>query len=259
MRLLTGFVLLALYGTSAFCQLKVVTLLRGTVLDQQAGTPVGTEFEVRDLTGRIIQQGRSDARTGTFELILQPGQRYTITFRGYNVLRQTDTIDVPPSKEYTELPQTFRVRLLRQGMELLRLHAFEPGQSVLRPSVYPQLDELKQLLNRNRSLRISVHVAILDTRMLDEPAAASQQSRKKAGRSRGTSLQPVAPPTLLERAQALLNARAEAIRQYLTKGVRDAEERIRIVPEIPPLPIARPLLEAPTVTVFVDQVRELLD
>ncbi|MCS7169212.1 MAG: hypothetical protein NZ949_01160, partial [Candidatus Kapabacteria bacterium] len=75
----------------AHTQLKVVTLLRGTVVDQQTRTPVGTDFELRDLGGKILQQGRSDSRTGTFEAVLQPGRRYIVTFRGYNDLRQSDT------------------------------------------------------------------------------------------------------------------------------------------------------------------------
>lgn len=244
-------------GVSApFAQLKVVTLLRGTVVDQQTGTPVGTEFDIRDAaTGKILQQGRSDSRRGTFEAVLQPGQRYVVTFRGYNVLRQSDTLELPASREYTELAKTFTVRLLRPGMELLRLHAFEPGKAVLRPSASAALDELKQLLNRNRSLRVTVQVSILDTRIL-ESGTSSHPSRRQ--RKRKTTPQE-APPTLLEQAQSLANARAEALRQYLLPGVRDGEERIRFSLDIPPLPLARPLPEAPTVTVFIDQVRELVE
>lgn len=250
-----GFWMLLL-SLAAHAQLKVVTLLRGMVIDQQTGTPVGTDFELRDSNGKLLQQGRSDGQRGTFELVLNPAQRYIITFRGYNVLRQSDTIVVPANSTYTELSQTFRVRVLRPGMELLRIHAFEPGGSVLRTTVHPVLDELKQVLNRNRSLRVEVHISILDTRLVEEPAAASPAKRSKKQRREAV---PAAPPTLLERANALLTARAEAVRQYLLSGVRDAEERVRIVPEIPPLPIARPIREIPTVTVFVSQVRDLLE
>lgn len=247
--------------STASAQLKVVTLLRGTVVDQQTGTPVGTEFEIRDAaTGKILQQGRSESRRGTFEAVLQPGQRYIITFRGYNVLRKSDTIELPESKEYSEVPHTFTVRLLRPGMELVRLHAFDPGKTTLRSSVYAALEELKQLLNRNRSLRITVQVSILDTRLVEgartNPSSRQRRTKQKAGSGQ---LAPGASPTLLEQAQNLANARAEALRQYLVPGVRDAEERIRFTLDIPPLPIARPIPEAPTVTVFVDQVRELLE
>ncbi|MCS7177170.1 MAG: hypothetical protein NZ960_06090 [Candidatus Kapabacteria bacterium] len=254
-----GWLLLAgaLSLTVAEAQIKVVTLLRGTVVDRQTGTPVGTEFEVRDANGKLVQQGRSDSRRGTFELVLTPGQRYLISFRGYNVLRQTDTVDVPPSDQYTELSQTFRVQVLRPGMELLRIHAFDPGSTTLRPSAHAALNELKELLNRNRSLRVNVHIAILDTRLIDEPAPPQRQRWEKR-QSRAT-VPPAPTPTLLERAQRLLEARADAVRRYLMPNVRDAEERIRITPEIPPLPIVRPIPEAPTVTVFVDQVRDLLE
>ncbi len=247
---------LLLLSLAAHAQLKVVTLLRGTVVDQQTGAPVGADFELRDSSGKLLQQGRSESQRGTFELILNPGQRYTITFRGYNVLQQSDTIVVPPSTTYTELSQTFRIRVLRPGMELLRIQAFEPGSSVLRTAAHPALDELKQLLNRNRSLRVEIHISILDTRLVEEPTArAPAQKPKKKHRES----MPVAPPTLLERANNLLEARAEAVRRYVLPGVRDAEERVRIVPEIPPLPIARPIPGIPTVTVFVSQVRNLLE
>ncbi|MEN3026681.1 MAG: hypothetical protein ABDH31_03100 [Chlorobiota bacterium] len=258
-----GWLLLAgaLSLTVAEAQIKVVTLLHGTVIDRQTGTPVGTEFELRDANGKLVQQGRSDSPRGTFELILTPGQRYLISFRGYNVLRQTDTVDVPPSNQYTELSRTFRVQVLRPGMELLRIHAFDPGSTTLRPSAHAALNELKELLNRNRSLRVNVHVRILDTRLVDEPAPPQRQRREKR-QSKAQSkvtVPPVPTPTLLERAQRLAEARADAVRRYLMPNVRDAEERIRITPEIPPLPIVRPIPEAPTVSVFVDQVRDLLE
>ncbi len=248
--------LLPLALATTHAQLKVVTLLQGTVLDRQTKGPVGTEFEIRDSAGKILQQGRSDSRRGTFEVVLQPGQRYTITFRGYNVLRQTDTFELPPSTTYSEVSKTFSVQLLRPGIELLRIHAFDPGSAKLRATAYSELDQLKQLLNRNRSLRVSVHISILDTRLVEEPPRSQVKSSTRKRRSQEPT---TPPPTLLERANSLLNARADAVRQYLLPGVRDAEERIRIVPEIPPLPIARPIPIAPTVTVFVDQVRDLLE
>jgi hypothetical protein len=243
-------------SASASAQLSVVVLLRGTVVDSTTGTPVGTEFELRDLSGKRLQMGRSDSRTGSFELVLQPGQSYVLTFRGYNVLRKSDTVRIPAVREYTELPMRFSVRVLRKGMELLRLHAFDPGSTTLRPQARQQLEELVQLLNRNRSLRVSVHVAMLDTRFVDEPAPAKGTSPKSSSRKRSGAAP--APPTLLERAQQFLQARADAVAKALA-GVRDGEERIRIVPELPPLPIARPLSVAPTVTVFVDDVRELVE
>jgi hypothetical protein len=248
-------------SASASAQLSVVVLLRGTVVDSTTGTPVGTEFELRDLSGKRLQMGRSDSRTGSFELVLQPGQSYVLTFRGYNVLRKSDTVRIPAVREYTELPMRFSVRVLRKGMELLRLHAFDPGSTTLRPQARQQLEELVQLLNRNRSLRVSVHVAMLDTRFVDEPAPGKDTSPKSSSRKRSrTAPAPseAAPPTLLERAQQFLQARADAVAKALA-GVRDGEERIRIVPELPPLPIVRPLSVAPTVTVFVDDVRELVE
>jgi len=248
-------------SASASAQLSVVVLLRGTVVDSTTGTPVGTEFELRDLSGKRLQMGRSDSRTGSFELVLQPGQSYVLTFRGYNVLRKSDTVRIPAVREYTELPMRFSVLVLRKGMELLRLHAFDPGSTTLRPQARQQLEELVQLLNRNRSLRVSVHVAMLDTRFVDEPAPAKGTSPKSSSRKRSGAVPApsgAAPPTLLERAQQFLQARADAVAKALA-GVRDGEERIRIVPELPPLPIVRPLSVAPTVTVFVDDVRELVE
>jgi len=248
-------------SASASAQLSVVVLLRGTVVDSTTGTPVGTEFELRDLSGKRLQMGRSDSRTGSFELVLQPGQSYVLTFRGYNVLRKSDTVRIPAVREYTELPMRFSVRVLRKGMELLRLHAFDPGSTTLRPQARQQLEELVQLLNRNRSLRVSVHVAMLDTRFVDEPAPEKGTSPKSSSRKRsGAAPAPseAAPLPLLERAQQFLQARADAVAKALA-GVRDGEERIRIVPELPPLPIVRPLSVAPTVTVFVDDVRELVE
>jgi hypothetical protein len=248
-------------SASTSAQLSVVVLLRGTVVDSTTGTPVGTEFELRDLSGKRLQMGRSDSRTGSFELVLQPGQSYVLTFRGYNVLRKSDTVRIPAVREYTELPMRFSVRVLRKGMELLRLHAFDPGSTTLRPQARQQLEELVQLLNRNRSLRVSVHVAMLDTRFVDEPAPAKGTSPKSSSRKRSrTAPAPseAAPLPLLERAQQFLQARADAVAKALA-GVRDGEERIRIVPELPPLPIVRPLSVAPTVTVFVDDVRELVE
>ena len=248
-------------SASASTQLSVVVLLRGTVVDSTTGTPVGTEFELRDLSGKRLQMGRSDSRTGSFELVLQPGQSYVLTFRGYNVLRKSDTVRIPAVREYTELPMRFSVRVLRKGMELLRLHAFDPGSTTLRPQARQQLEELVQLLNRNRSLRVSVHVAMLDTRFMDEPAPGKGTSPKSSSRKRSrTAPEPseAAPLPLLERAQQFLQARADAVAKALA-GVRDGEERIRIVPELPPLPIVRPLSVAPTVTVFVDDVRELVE
>jgi len=247
-------------SVSASAQLSVVVLLRGTVVDSTTGTPVGTEFELRDLSGKRLQMGRSDSRTGNFELVLQPGQSYVLTFRGYNVLRRSDTVRIPAVREYTELPMRFSVRVLRKGMELLRLHAFDPGSTTLRPQARQQLEELVQLLNRNRSLRVSVHVAMLDTRFMDEPVPRKGTSPKSSARkrSRAAPAPTAPPPPLLERAQQFLQARADAVAKALA-GVRDGEERVRIVPEIPPLPIVRPLSEAPTVTVFVDDVRELVE
>ncbi len=228
-------------------QTKVVTLLQGTLTDEATGKPIAVDFEITDPVGAKTR-GKSASNNGSYQAVLEPGNTYTVSFSSFDILRKTETIVLPSSEKYSIVVKDYKIQKLRSGMELNALHAFKAGQSNLSTQATEYLNELKEMMRRNRSLTVIINtfgdellkpptpiVIPVDTTPVIKPTA-------KKGKSKSKKVEPPPPPPPPQAPVEVIPAeplidhlsvqRGDAVKLYL-QDVKNAESRIKIITDTP--------------------------
>lgn len=228
-------------------QTKVVTLLQGTLTDEATGKPITADFEITDPAGAKTR-GKSASNNGSYQAVLEPGSTYTISFSSFDILRKTETISLPPSEKYSIVVKDYKIQKLRSGMELNALHAFKAGQSNLSTQATEYLNELKEMMRRNRSLTVIINtfgdealkpptpiVIPVDTTPVPKPTAKKGKSKSKKVEPPPPPPPPPAPVEVVP-AEPLIDhlsvQRGDAVKLYL-HDVKNAESRVKIITDTP--------------------------
>lgn len=254
---------------------QVNMLLKATVTDEITGKPFSLNYEISGIGDK--KKGRSNANNGTFEAVLKAGESYTIVFTGDDVLRTEEQFSVPPSEKYFEHTLPFKVKRLATGMELFRLHGYERGQTSLSSEATAKLTELKNVMNRNRSLRIAVIVMGDDgpepppppppppaeppktkgkksKKAIEAEKAAAEAAAKAAAEAAAAAAAAAATPKV---DQMAIN-RGQALKEFF-KDVRNADIRVKIIDNIMLKEGEHAGPDFINVTVKVDEVKSLFD
>jgi len=234
---------IALSSTTIVAQTKVVTLLQGTITDEESGKPMTVDFEITDPTGAKTR-GKTAGNNGTYQAVLEPGNTYSILLSSFDILRKVDKIVLPPSEKYSIVTMDYKVQKLRSGMVLNALHAFKAGQSNLSVEAATYFNELKEMMKRNRSLTVVI------TTFGDEaiqppppppPIEPTPEPTTKKGKSKNKSKKvepppPPPPPVEIIPEEPLIDylavQRGDAVKLYL-KDVKNAETRIKVITDEP--------------------------
>jgi hypothetical protein len=229
-------------GCNLYAQTKVVTLLQGTLTDEETGKHVTADFEITDASGAKTR-GRSLSTNGSYQAVLEPGNTYTIAFSSFDILRKVETIVLPPSEKYSIVVKDYKVQKLRAGMELNALHAFKAGQSNLSQEATAYLTELKEMMRRNRSLTVIITTYGDEELKPPPPPAPIEPTPEptKKGKSKGKKVDvppppPPPPPVEVVPAEPLIDhlavQRGDATKLFL-QDVKNAENRIKIITDAP--------------------------
>ncbi len=103
MRLTLWFALVATISLNA--QIAPTVLLRGTVRD--GSQPARVDILFRDEQGNTIRA--KSAHDGSYQAVLPPGHKYSVTITNDNLERYTFSYEIPPMTKYTELTQDFSI------------------------------------------------------------------------------------------------------------------------------------------------------
>lgn len=216
--------------TLQLCAQNALVNIKGTVLDERTGKPLGHEMDMvitSEKTGKKFVV-KVNSSTGEYLQPLESGQRYSVAFSSYAIYRKTATIEIPPMQKFKELTFDFTVRSLKEGEPLAEVRAFAAGSAELNAEARSAITRVHDLLKENRQMRIVVELA----RELTQPPPPPPVTKKKAASKKtkkGAKTQPEPPPPpppAVTVNDSLYTARLEAIKP-LFADIRDAEIRVQ--------------------------------
>lgn len=204
-------------------------LLKGIIRDIQSGTAVGTDYEITDEAGNKVANAKSHPKTGMYSAALKSGASYTILFNGYDIVKSRQNIVLEPAEKYQEITKDFTVQKLYTGMELFSLKAFEYTASTLSAESIQALNDIKEMLRKNRNLSINITL-LPDIAPPPVQIAAPAVKAKKKGKNEVPV--PVASPTQPQNLRneidpTLTASRVDAIKSMFTE-VKNLDSKLKI-------------------------------
>jgi outer membrane protein OmpA-like peptidoglycan-associated protein/tetratricopeptide (TPR) repeat protein len=138
--------------------LKVVTVLKGTVLDEQSGKPLHAVITLVDNeTNRIVTKISSNA-TGNFELIVPHGGNYGVATELKGYLFNSINFNVPQFAEYQEIDMSIIMVKAEIGSKVvLKNIFFDVGKSEIKNESVSELEKIRELLANNPSLKVQIN------------------------------------------------------------------------------------------------------
>ena len=135
-----------------------VVLISGVVRDQSTGKPLGALIRYERLSdGSVAGRARSDPATGAYKITLPAGENYGFRAEAEGYIAIGDNIDLSDLKEYREIERDLELVPLRSGA-LVRLNNifFDVGRSRLRPTSFPELRRLVDLMKSRPTMNVEV-------------------------------------------------------------------------------------------------------
>jgi hypothetical protein len=204
-------------------------LLKGIIRDIQSGAAVGTDYEITDEAGNKVANAKSHPKTGMYSAALKPGASYTILFNGFDIVKSKQNIVLEPAEKYQEITKDFTVQKLYTGMELYSLKAFEYSGNTLSAEAIQALNDIKEMLKKNRNL--SINITLLPD-IAPPPVQISAPVIKSKKKGKNEVPVPVASPiqnhNLRNEIEPTLTAsRVEAIKSIFTE-VKNLDSKLKI-------------------------------
>ena len=148
-------------------QQKIVTVLKGKVIDENTADPLGATISLIDNnTKKVISRISSDAVTGDFELVIPHGGNYGVTTERQGYLFNSINFNVPKFAEFQEIDtHIIMVRAEIGSKVVLKNIFFDTGKAELRPESIAEVEKILELLAANPDLivRINGHTDNLGT------------------------------------------------------------------------------------------------
>ncbi|MBI4930337.1 MAG: OmpA family protein [Bacteroidetes bacterium] len=115
---------------------------RIVVTDNKTGTPIGT-FNPTD--------------KGVYYFNLERGKDYNISFEADGYLFQSENINAPKDKSYSEINKDIQLDKIKKGAKVaLNNVFFDSGKSTLRKESNVELDKVVKLLNEQMSIKVEI-------------------------------------------------------------------------------------------------------
>ncbi len=135
-----------------------MTLLKGKVLDDKTGNPLGASLELFDNEANVsLATFQSNSNTGEFILSLPSGKNYAIAVRADEYLFHSENIDISESAVYREVYKDIRLKKVEVGQSIVLNNIFfDSGKATLRPQSYAELGILYKLLSDNPTIKVEI-------------------------------------------------------------------------------------------------------
>ncbi|MCX7909645.1 MAG: hypothetical protein N2560_09040 [Ignavibacteria bacterium] len=140
----------------------VQLILKGKVLDEYTGNPVGAIIEFRTSTGKKFKI-KSDSVSGEYSQVFQSGENIEVIIYDWDVIRQKFNVQLPDTNKYAEIEQNFTVKHLKEGLVAFKFDCFEKGNSSLLNDCEEKLGGLDDVLRFNRNVKFEIQVTAYDT------------------------------------------------------------------------------------------------
>ncbi len=138
---------------------KVVTLLKGKVIDETNAAPLAAVISLVDnVTNKVITKLSSDPVTGEFELVIPHGGNYGVATQKAGYLFNSINFNVPQFAEYQEIDTHIIMVKAEVGSKVvLRNVFFDIGKSDLKQESIAEVENIRDLLARDSHLRVQIN------------------------------------------------------------------------------------------------------
>ena len=138
---------------------KVVTLLKGKVIDEQNAAPLSAVISLVDnVTNKVITRISSNPASGEFELVIPHGGNYGVSTEKNGYLFNSINFNVPQFAEYQEIDTHIIMVKAEIGSKVvLRNVFFDIGKSDLKAESIAEVENIRKLLNSDMQLRVQIN------------------------------------------------------------------------------------------------------
>jgi outer membrane protein OmpA-like peptidoglycan-associated protein/tetratricopeptide (TPR) repeat protein len=139
--------------------LKVATVLKGKVIDEQTNQPLGALISLVDnQTNITITKINSNPVTGDFELIIPHGGNYGVATDRSGYLFNSINFNVPQFAEYQEIDMSIIMVKAELGKKIILKNIFfDVGKAEIKSESIAELDKLFHMLFINEVLKVQIN------------------------------------------------------------------------------------------------------
>jgi outer membrane protein OmpA-like peptidoglycan-associated protein/tetratricopeptide (TPR) repeat protein len=139
--------------------LKVVTVLKGKVIDETTAAPLLATITLTDNeTQRVITKITSNSETGDFEIVIPHGGNYGVSTERDGYLFNSINFNLPQFAEYQEIDTHILMVKVEVGSKVvLKNIFFDVGKTELKPESVVELENMKDLLANNENLKVQIN------------------------------------------------------------------------------------------------------
>jgi outer membrane protein OmpA-like peptidoglycan-associated protein len=139
--------------------LKVVTVLKGKVIDEISSAPLhATITLVNNENNTVVTRITSKAGTGDFELIIPHGGNYGVATEANGYLFNSINFNLPQFAEYQEIDTHILMVKAEVGSKVvLKNIFFDTGRSDIKSESAAELEKIHQLLVGNPYLKVQIN------------------------------------------------------------------------------------------------------
>ena len=138
---------------------KVVTVLRGKVIDETTASPLAATISLVDNeTKKIIARLETDEVLGDFQLVIPHGGNYGVTTEKDGYLFNSINFNVPKFAQYQEIDTHIIMVKAEVGSKVvLRNIFFDVGKAELKNQSIAEIEKITQLLVVNPTLKVQIN------------------------------------------------------------------------------------------------------
>jgi len=138
---------------------KVVTVLKGKVIDENTAAPLGATISLVDNeTKKVLTKITANPTTGDFELVIPHGGNYGVATEKAGYLFNSINFNLPKFAEYQEIDtHIIMVRAEIGSKVILKNIFFDVGKSDLKPASLAEVEKIQALLVSNPDLRVQIN------------------------------------------------------------------------------------------------------
>ncbi len=135
-----------------------VTLLKGTVKDEQSLTPLYAVLELYDNElNQKIASFESNSATGRFLVSLPSGKNYGLSVKCDGYLFHSENFNISSSQGYQEIEKDILMKKIEVGRSIVLNNIFfDFNKATLRPESTSELDRLTELMKEMAKLKIEI-------------------------------------------------------------------------------------------------------
>lgn len=144
--------------TTKIQQAPNLTLLKGTVVDEESKKPIEARIEIfNNDSNLLVSAFRSNASTGKYLVSLPSGVNYGINVNADNYLFYSENINLTSAEGFQEIVKNIELRKIRIGNSMILNNVFfEFDKANISPQSKPELDNIKKLMLDYEKLMIEI-------------------------------------------------------------------------------------------------------